>query len=371
MNLESVKEYQAKNLELHKTANLESVKKYQAKDPEISKAMNLESVKEYQAKNLEVHNAANLESVKKYQAKNPEISKTMNLESVKEYQAKNLEVYNAAHLESVKKYQAKNPEISKAMNLDSVKEYQAKNLEMHKVSNLKSVKKYQTINSENFKLSNLESVKKYQKKIESNFPPRPLSLDLQHKIALNFCKDTAPKKFEEAGCAVCGKLTLFTELQKLSELKLDLNVLIQQGVTQAERKSSNDDLKDINGPILENDLDNICNLCHKSILKGKMPSFALANGKWIGKVPDELQNLSYAEQLLIARVRHNRCLVRVSSGMRKMRANVISFANPTPKIYNILPPPLEEMDNVLAFIYTGPCKPTKSDFESNSTFSLS
>jgi hypothetical protein len=46
-----------------------------------------------------------------------------------------------------------------------------------------------------------------------------------------------------------------------------------------------------------------------------------------------------------------------------MRANAISFANPTPKIYNILPPPLEEMDNVLAFIYTGPCKPTKSDFE--------
>ena len=81
------------------------------------------------------------------------------------------------------------------------------------------------------------------------------------------------------------------------------------------------------------------------------------------KVPKELQNLSYAEQLLVARVRHNRCIVRVSSGMRKMRANAISFANPTPKIYNILPPPLEEMDNILAFIYTGPCKPTKSDFE--------
>src|SRR6266567_3001340 len=197
------------------------------------------------------------------------------------------------------------------MNLESVKEYQDKNLEMHKVSNLKSVKKYQTINSENFKLSNLESVKKYQKNIESKFPPSPLSLDLQHKIALNFCKDTALKIFEEAGCAVCGKLTLFTELQKLSELKLDLNVLIQQGVTQAERKSSNNDLKDINGPIFENDLDNICNLCYKSILKGKMPSFALANGKWIGKVPDKLQNLFYAEQLFIARV-HNRCLIRIS-----------------------------------------------------------
>jgi len=28
-----------------------------------------------------------------------------------------------------------------------------------------------------------------------------------------------------------------------------------------------------------------------------------------------------------------------------------------------LPPPIEEMDEVLAFIYTGPCKPTKADFQ--------
>jgi len=34
-----------------------------------------------------------------------------------------------------------------------------------------------------------------------------------------------------------------------------------------------------------------------------------------------------------------------------------------PKIYHTLPPPIEELDEVLAFIYTGPCKPTKSDFE--------
>ena len=28
-----------------------------------------------------------------------------------------------------------------------------------------------------------------------------------------------------------------------------------------------------------------------------------------------------------------------------------------------LPPPIEEMDEVLAFIYTGPCKPTTADFQ--------
>src|SRR6266487_4287854 len=49
--------------------------------------------------------------------------------------------------------------------------------------------------------------------------------------------------------------------------------------------------------------------------------------------------------------------------MHKMRANAISFENPIPKVYDILPPPIEDLDDVLAFIYTGPCKPTKADFE--------
>jgi len=83
-----------------------------------------------------------------------------------------------------------------------------------------------------------------------------------------------------------------------------------------------------------------------------MPTLALANGLWIGEIPDKLQDLTYAEQLLIARVHHNRCIVKVTSGMSKMHTNAISFSNPMAKIYNVLPPPAEEMDDVLAFIYT-------------------
>jgi hypothetical protein len=94
-----------------------------------------------------------------------------------------------------------------------------------------------------------------------------------------------------------------------------------------------------------------------------VPALALANGLWVGKIPDELRDLTYAEQLLIARVHHNRCIVKVSSGMSKMHANAISFSNLMLKIYHVLPPPIEELDEVLAFIYTGPCKPTKADFQ--------
>jgi hypothetical protein len=92
----------------------------------------------------------------------------------------------------------------------------------------------------------------------------------------------------------------------------------------------------LDGPVLDHNLDRICKTCHRSISKGNRPLLALANGKWIGEVPKELSDLSYTEQLLVARIRHDRCIVCVSSGMHKMRANAITFANPTPKIYNVL-----------------------------------
>ena len=185
---------------------------------------------------------------------------------------------------------------------------------------------------------------------------------LQHTIISDFCKEIYPNKFVEAGCAVCGKLTPVSQLKEYSDI--DFAPLVQQGVTQIERYSNEDPIVvSSDKPVLIDDLDRICKSCYKSLNKGKCPVSSLANGLWLGKVPKELTNLSYAEQLIIARVRHNRCIVRVSSGMHKMRANAITFANPTPKIYNILPPSIEELDDVLAFTYTGPCKPTKSDFE--------
>ncbi|KDR77382.1 hypothetical protein GALMADRAFT_66018, partial [Galerina marginata CBS 339.88] len=46
-----------------------------------------------------------------------------------------------------------------------------------------------------------------------------------------------------------------------------------------------------------------------------------------------------------------------------MRANAITFQNPVPKIYDVLPPPVKELDEVLAFIFTGPCRPTKDDIK--------
>lgn len=84
----------------------------------------------------------------------------------------------------------------------------------------------------------------------------------------------------------------------------------------------------------------------------------------MGEVPMELANLRFMEKILIAHVRTNSCFVHVtSSSLRKMTSHVIAFESPVPKVYNRLPPPIEDMDDVLAMLFTGPCKPTEKEFQ--------
>jgi len=49
--------------------------------------------------------------------------------------------------------------------------------------------------------------------------------------------------------------------------------------------------------------------------------------------------------------------------MHKMIANAVTFEHPMQKIYAVLPPPIEELNEVLAFIFTGPCQPNDDDFQ--------
>ncbi|KAG6905752.1 hypothetical protein DXG01_000915 [Tephrocybe rancida] len=85
-------------------------------------------------------------------------------------------------------------------------------------------------------------------------------------------------------------------------------------------------------------MDPVCVLCNKQLLKGKLPKNALANGLWVGDIPEALQDLTFAECLMIARV------------------------------YQHLPPSQEELDEVLAFVFIGSAQPTEEDFEHTPMF---
>ena len=196
-----------------------------------------------------------------------------------------------------------------------------------------------------------------------DFPPSPLSSALRDTIITSACKKMSPDKFEEGGCAVCGELKPSHELSRLKSIKNQLQVLCAAGVTRVERKKNADPIREFTGPVLDYNCNRVCDSCRASLRKGKVPRLALANGLWLGNVPTELKSLRFVEKMLVARVRHTCAYVKVASGMRKMKANIVAFESPTPKVYDMLPPPREDMDDVLAILFTGPCKPTPEDFK--------
>ena len=194
------------------------------------------------------------------------------------------------------------------------------------------------------------------------FPPNPASDNLECLILTNACKKMQPDHFTEAGCAVCGELKPIRTMSRLKSMKNYLHILETQGVTHVERKSAATSVKEYKGAVLDYSCNRICDTCRVSVRNGKVPRISLANNLWIGKVPEELSSLRYVEKMLIARVRHTCAYVKVASGMRKMKANIIAFESPVPKIYSILPPPRDDLDDVLAILFTGPKKPTPEDF---------
>ncbi|TFK48424.1 hypothetical protein OE88DRAFT_1634585 [Heliocybe sulcata] len=203
-----------------------------------------------------------------------------------------------------------------------------------------------------------------QTELEPSFPPDSLPRSTVQQIMRNFSMDQECSNIEEAGCGVCGILYPVLSMSNLKDFQQYMHLLCIEDrvVSRIERTDASDLIRPFTGPILATDCDKICPDCVLSLNKSERPTQALANGLWLGNVPTSLQELTLAEKMLVARVRHNRCVVRVASGGLKMRANAIMFSNPTPKIYDVLPPPKQEMDEVLAFIFTGPTRPTEEEF---------
>ncbi|KAJ7164300.1 hypothetical protein C8R46DRAFT_858110, partial [Mycena filopes] len=196
-----------------------------------------------------------------------------------------------------------------------------------------------------------------------SFPPAPLDFRGAHRILSRYCSKVKPSQFIEAGCAVCGHLVQQKYLTPLEDYRGDLSILEVAGVTRRERFSSLDPIQDIEGPVLAGGCRHICVDCETDISCKRIPKLALARHNWLGEVPPQLQDLTYAEGIMIAKVRHNRCVVRVNSGRVRMSANAIMFSQPYVSVYHKLPPSKQEMNEILAFVFTGTSQPTQEDFE--------
>ena len=223
-------------------------------------------------------------------------------------------------------------------------------------------KRYESVDLPHNVNKNVETLPNCEDDLGLVFPPLPSDRADSHKIITAACKRFQPELFEEDGCAVCGQLVPLSSLTKLSAMKNYLHILEAPGITRQERHISSDKLCEYPYAI-DHSCQNICNLCRSSIRHSKVPKMALANGLWLGPVPEVLSSLRYIEKMLIARIRHSVCSIRIASGMRKMKAHAIAYQQPIPKIYDILPPPKADIEEVIAIMFTGPCKPTLADFK--------
>ncbi|KAJ6521526.1 hypothetical protein DFH09DRAFT_844063, partial [Mycena vulgaris] len=178
----------------------------------------------------------------------------------------------------------------------------------------------------------------------------------------NFCNGMKPFRFVEAGCAVCDCLTPQRQLSPLGNFNDYLHLLERPGVTRREQSCSSDPVEELSGPILAHGCDKICVDCETALVNKKLPKNALALHNWVGEVPPQLKDLTFAERMMIARVRHNRCVIRVKSGRMRVNANAVMFSQPVLEIYNKLPPSKDEMHEILVFVFTGSAPPTQEDF---------
>ena len=101
----------------------------------------------------------------------------------------------------------------------------------------------------------------------------------------------------------------------------------------------------------------ICRACQTSLQKGIQPSQSLANYRWVGQVPPQLQNLTWIEELLIARAHLTGRIVRLqnrnANSYFSLKGHVILLPQDTTELLNILPLPSSSLPDIVRVVWVG------------------
>lgn len=101
----------------------------------------------------------------------------------------------------------------------------------------------------------------------------------------------------------------------------------------------------------------VCRTCQTSLQKGIRPSQSLANYRWVGQVPPQLQNLTWIEELLIARAHLTGRIVRLqnrnANSYFSLKGHVILLPQDTTELLNILPLPSSSLPDIVRIVWVG------------------
>lgn len=152
------------------------------------------------------------------------------------------------------------------------------------------------------------------------FPPEPASIALKTKIINEWVHRQSADQLEESGCAVCGKLTRNIHMTPLIDLTPEQLDLLTEDPTKgipSSKQSDNQVLSDSTPlPVLADNCTHVCESCVSCLQRKRRPVDALANGLWIGSVPEQLTGLSFFEKLLISKVRLSMYVLKINASGR-------------------------------------------------------
>ena len=112
----------------------------------------------------------------------------------------------------------------------------------------------------------------------------------------------------------------------------------------------------------------LCKHCYSSLLRQRVPDFALSNHLFMGEVPPELKDLTVVEESMISLCRAKCCIVRLKadgqeyasrSAQRALKGNLIIYPQRPSEIAKKLPPSIEEITSPICVVFIGAHPPTK------------
>ena len=115
----------------------------------------------------------------------------------------------------------------------------------------------------------------------------------------------------------------------------------------------------------------LCSTCHPSIMLGKRPPESLANFRWVGAVPDELKDLTWIEELLVARAhvvgRVVRLQARNQASYFGVKGHIIFLLQDTSLLLDVLPMTPASLPDVVRVVWTGKSAPDRDRLRSQFT----
>jgi hypothetical protein len=115
--------------------------------------------------------------------------------------------------------------------------------------------------------------------------------------------------------------------------------------------------------IIDQNTISVCNKCHGSLSDGSLPAEALANFRWIGPVPEELQDLTWVEEALIARSHLFGRIFRLEERKRgeptysSLKGHVVLVPQNTMRLLDLLPMSPDALADIAHVVWVGKSKP--------------